>query len=351
MSSTAPPVGLISLATADAPHDLSQGDALAIAREVFPGSFPAFERMAPVFGTAGVRHRQLAMPVEWYLQPLGWPQRMTAYIGCAVDMFCRAAEGALAEAGLTGADVDVIVTVSSTGIATPSLEARAMGRMGFRPDAARVPVFGLGCAGGAGGLALAARLAAAQPGATVLVVAVELCSLAFRMNDLDKADIVAAALFGDGAAAAVVRAGEAGFARIDGFAEHTWPDTLDIMGWRIDPTGLGVIFAQAIPPFVREQLRPALDAMLAAQRLEVGRVDRFICHPGGTKVMEAIEASLELGQGALDHEREVLAAHGNMSAPTVLYVLDRARRAGLPKRSVVTALGPGFTASTVALAA
>jgi alkylresorcinol/alkylpyrone synthase len=123
------------------------------------------------------------------------------------------------------------------------------------------------------------------------------------------------------------------------------------MGWRIDPHGLGVIFAQAIPPFAREHLRPAMDKMLAAQDLEVANVDRFICHPGGVKVMEAIESSLELGQGALDHEREVLAAHGNMSAPTVLYVLDRARRAGLPKRSVVTALGPGFTASTVALAA
>jgi alkylresorcinol/alkylpyrone synthase len=112
-----------------------------------------------------------------------------------------------------------------------------------------------------------------------------------------------------------------------------------------------VIFAQAIPPFARKHLRPAMDAMLASQDLAVGEVDRFICHPGGMKVMEALEASLELGQGALDAEREVLAEHGNMSAPTVLYVLDRVRRRGMPPRSVVTALGPGFTASTVTLMA
>ena len=123
------------------------------------------------------------------------------------------------------------------------------------------------------------------------------------------------------------------------------------MGWRIDPDGLGVIFAQSIPPFARKHLRPAMDEMLGRQGLEVGDVDRFVCHPGGVKVMEALEAALELGQGALDHEREVLAQHGNMSAPTVLYVLDRVRRAGMPRRSVLTALGPGFTASAVTLLA
>ncbi|WP_374472654.1 type III polyketide synthase [Phenylobacterium sp.] len=345
------PVGLISLATAQPPHELPQADVAEAARGVFRDRFPQFERMAPVFESAGVRTRQSAMPMEWYLQPRNWPERMEAYTAAAVDLFTRAARGALDEAGLTGGEIDVIVTVSSTGIATPSLEARAMGALGFRPDAARVPVFGLGCAGGATGLALAARLAAAQPGCRVLFVTVELCTVSFRMDEPSKADIVATALFGDGAAACVLRSGEDGFAQVEGVAEHTWPDTLDIMGWRVDPQGLGVIFARAIPPFARKHLRPAMDAMLSAQDLAVPDVDRFVCHPGGMKVIEALEGSLDLGQGALDHERQVLSDHGNMSAPTVLYVLDRARRVGLPRRSVVTALGPGFTASTVTLRA
>jgi alkylresorcinol/alkylpyrone synthase len=346
-----PPVGLLGLATACPPHDLPQEAVAQVARRLFEPQFPGFQRMAPVFRTAGVRHRQSAMPMEWYLQPRDWPERTAAYLEAAVDLFVRAAQDALAEAGLRGQDVDAIVTVSSTGIATPSLEARAMERMGFRPDALRVPVFGLGCAGGTAGLALAARLARAEPGAVVLMVTVELCSLACRIGAPSKADIVATALFGDGAAACVLRAGEEGFAAAVDAAEHTWPDTLDVMGWRVEPTGFGVIFVQAIPPFARKRLRPAMDAMLARQDLTVPNVDRFICHPGGVKVMEALETALELGQGALKEEREVLADHGNMSAPTVLYVLDRVRRRGMPRRSVLTALGPGFTASTVTLMA
>jgi alkylresorcinol/alkylpyrone synthase len=343
------PVALLSLATASPPFILAQKDVEQVARELFSDRFPQFERMAPVFTTAGVLTRQVVRPIEWYLQPRGWPERTEVYLEAAVDLFVEASGKALDEAGLKGSDVDVIVTVSSTGIATPSLEAHAMTRMGFRPDAARIPVFGLGCAGGATGLGLAGKLAAATPGAVVLLVAVELCSLAFRLEDLSKADIVATALFGDGAAACVLRAGEGGFASLVHAEERTWPDTLDIMGWRIDPTGLGVIFARSIPPFARENLRPAMESMLQAQQMTLDDVDRFICHPGGVKVIEALEQALSIGQGQLDHERAVLAEHGNMSAPTVLFVLERARRAGLPHNSVVTALGPGFTASAVTL--
>ena len=346
-----PPVALLALSTASPPNILRQDEVAAAARSLLQDRFPGFDRMAPVFSTAGIDTRQSAMPIDWFFEPRGWPERTEVYLRVAVDLFVEAATRALNEAELTGGEVDAVVTVSSTGIATPSLEARAMDRMGFRPDAARVPVFGLGCAGGTTGLGLAAKLARATPGGVVLLVVVELCTLSFRMDNLSKADIVATALFGDGAAACVLRTGEDGFARIEGSAEHTWPDTLNIMGWRVGDTGFGVIFDRAIPPFARLHLRPAMDAMLAAQDMRVEDVDRFVCHPGGVKVIDALEASLSLAPGRLDHERAVLAEHGNMSAPTVLFVLDRARRAGLPPRSVLVALGPGFTASTVTLTA
>lgn len=345
------PVHLLSLATASPPHDLNQAEVMEAANDLFGARFPDLERMAPVFRHAGVRNRQFAMPAQWYLQPRNWPERAAAYDAVALDLFCEAASRALAEAGLQGADADAIVTVSTTGLSTPSLEARAMTRLGFRPDALRVPVFGLGCAGGATGLALAARLAGAQPGSRVLLVCVELCSLAFRLEQLSKADIVSLAIFGDGAAAAVLSSRGEGFATVTGSAEHTWPDTLGIMGWRVEPSGLGVILARALPPFIRKEIRPVVEQMLARQDLEMADIDRFLCHPGGMKVIEAIETAFELGQGALDHEREVLAEHGNMSSPTVLFILDRARQAGLPRRSVLAAMGPGFTASTVTLAA
>ena len=224
-----------------------------------------------------------------------------------------------------------------------------MGRMGFRTDVVRVPVFGLGCAGGVSGLALAAKLARATPGSTVLFVTVELCSLALRTEGVGKADIVSTALFGDGAAACVVRVGDEGFVQISGSAEKTWPETLDIMGWQMEPSGLGVVLNRAIPAFARRNMAEAMTQMLEPQGLQIGDVDRFICHPGGAKVVDAMEQALSLEQGSLDHEREVLRLHGNMSAPTALFVLDRVRSQEMPPLSVLTALGPGFTASTVTL--
>ena len=168
----------------------------------------------------------------------------------------QAAERALAKAGVAARDVDVVVTVSSTGIATPSLDARIGKRLGFRQSISRVPVFGLGCAGGVSGLSIAARMARGEPGAIVLVVAVELCTLAFRRDRGTKADVVAAALFGDGAAAAVlqVQSGDGAAARIGMAREHTWPATLDIMGWSVDPIGFGVVLSRALPKFVEERL-------------------------------------------------------------------------------------------------
>jgi alkylresorcinol/alkylpyrone synthase len=207
----------------------------------------------------------------------------------------------------------------------------------------------LGCAGGVSGVSIASRLAQSRPGSVVLLVAVEICTIAFRLDLLTKANIVASALFGDGAAACVLRADETGIAAVEMVGQHTWPDTLDIMGWNVDPQGLGVIFDRAIPPFVKEHIAPAMASILARADLGLADVDRFACHPGGSKVLTALERALSLEQGALDHERTVLADYGNMSAPTALFVLQRLIQSGLPSRTLLTAMGPGFTASCVAL--
>ena len=194
-------------------------------------------------------------PLEWFDAPHDWSERTKAYLDGAGALFVAAAQRALAQAGVAAKDVDVIVTVSSTGIATPSLEARAAALMGFRAAAARVPVFGLGCAGGVSGLSLGARLARAEPGEVVLVVVVELCTLAFRGDRGSKADVISTALFGDGAAAVVLRAERAPAAlTIGAAAEHTWPGTLDIMGWSVDPAGFGVVLSRSLPRFVEQRL-------------------------------------------------------------------------------------------------
>jgi alkylresorcinol/alkylpyrone synthase len=342
---------ILSVATALPPHRLPQADVAKAAAGLFAGRYRDFDRLAPVFHTAGIRQRFAVRPIDWYASARGWPERTEAYLEGAGDLFCAAALAALDRAGLQAADIDAVVTVSSTGIATPSLEARVKTRLGLRDDVQRVPVFGLGCAGGVTGLSLGARLARADPGSVVLVVAVEVCTLAFRLDELSKANIVATALFGDGAAACLLKAGEAGVAVVESAGEHTWPDTLGIMGWNVDPAGFGVVFDRAIPPFAEAEIRPAMQAILGRAGLGLQDVDRFVCHPGGVKVITALERGLGLEQGSLDLEREVLSDCGNMSAPTALFVLERAIGRGLPRRSAVTAMGPGFTASCVTLLA
>jgi alkylresorcinol/alkylpyrone synthase len=183
----------------------------------------------------------------------------------------------------------------------------------------------------------------------VLLVTIELCSLALRLDELTKANIIAVSLFGDGAAAIVLRAGDGGATRIEHAGEHLWPDTLDVMGWSVDPLGFGVILRRTIPEFVTAQLKPALTRILARMQLSLADIDQFICHPGGARVINAIETALALDQGTLEHERQVIADYGNMSSPTVLFILERARAKGLPARSLLTALGPGFCASCVSL--
>lgn len=340
---------LCSIATAVPEYVATQVEVAERARRVFGLRMPEFERLAPVFENAGIDCRHAVRPSDWYEQDRSWAERTQVYLSEATRLFIAAARLALERAGISGAEVDCVVTVSSTGIATPSLEARGAAALDLRPNIARVPVFGLGCAGGVTGLSIAARLAEARPGSTVLLVAVELCSLAIRLDKLTKANIVALALFGDGAAAAVIRTDAKGHAGIASGDEHTWPDTLEIMGWDVDPQGFGVIFDRSIPPFALEHLRPAVDGMLQRQGISLNNIDRFICHPGGAKIVEAIEDGLSLKAGSLDHERTVLSRFGNMSAPTALFVLERTIAAGLPSRSMLMALGPGFTLSTVAL--
>ena len=343
------PVPLQSLATALPKHRVGQAEAKSKARQLWSGRKALFDRLAGVFDNAGIDERHVVAPVEWYAGEHGWNERNALYLEASECLFRDAAGKAIAAAGVRPDQIDGIVTVSTTGIATPSLEARVGPELGLRRDARRIPVFGLGCAGGVNGLALAASMAAAQPGSRWLFVTVETCSISIRLDSDDPAALVATAIFGDGAAAAVLGGEGSGIAAITGSAERMWPDTLQIMGWRVEDPGFAVVFDRAIPPFIEAELAGAVDSMLTEMGLERGDIGRLCCHPGGAKVIEAIETVLDLPAGTLDLEREVLRDHGNMSAPTVLFVLDALRRRGLPERTLLTAFGPGFTCAGLLL--
>lgn len=342
-------VYLNGLATAVPPHAMPQDLVQETARKFLWPRNNQFERMSSSFETAGVDCRYSMAPVEWFHEEKNWRQRNDQYLQTSKDLFIEVARKALSSANLEAGDIDTIVTVSSTGIATPTLEARAWKDMGFRTDVRRIPVFGLGCAGGVTGLSVARAQAKAHPGSHVLMVALEACTLSFRANRFQKADIIATVLFGDGAAAACLSTEQHNpeFPAIslkDGL-EELWPDTLDIMGWDVDETGMGVVFDRSIPAFAEENFASAVNGAMERSGGCKNAIDRFVCHPGGAKVVEAIETALDLKAGHLEEERSVLRDYGNMSAPTVMFVLKRVIESGQTGKMLMSALGPGFTAS------
>jgi alkylresorcinol/alkylpyrone synthase len=341
---------LLGLATAVPANVIEQHQAAEMSRAFFGDRVAGYEALSRVFTSTGVERRYSVEPLAWFGEKHDWPDRTAAYMSGTGKLFAGVVKKALDAAGLDACDIDAVVSVSSTGVATPSLEARMLPQLGFRDDVRRIPIFGLGCAGGVSGLAIAARMAANEPGTTVLLVAIELCSLAFRLDRATKADIVSAALFGDGAAAAIFRCGEGpAIGRFRGATEHLWPDTIDIMGWSTDEAGLGVILARSLPNFVLKHYRDAYDRAMARLELAPADIDGIVCHPGGTKVLEAIETALDVPAGSLAVERSVMRDYGNMSSPTVLFVLERAIAQGLTGTAVLAALGPGFTASFAVL--
>lgn len=339
---------LLSLATAVPPYRLGQDDVIRRVEALFNGA-PALERLLPVFANSGIRSRYSCVPIEWYDRQHSWAGRNRVYIAGALDLLETTTIGLLDRAGMHKDQIDAVVTVSTTGIATPSLDALLIERMGLRRNVRRLPIFGLGCAGGAIGLARAASQAVAQPGEIVLLLVVELCALSFRRDDWTKSNIVATALFGDGAAGALLSTDGSGPAVVAS-GEHTWPGTLDVMGWDVADEGFSAVFSRDIPQLVETRLRAVADDFLARHALQLGDIDRFLCHPGGAKVVDALEHAFGLPDGELAGAREVLRDYGNMSAPTVMFVLERTlAEMSQWKRALMTALGPGFTAGFVVL--
>ncbi|HYM32723.1 MAG TPA: 3-oxoacyl-[acyl-carrier-protein] synthase III C-terminal domain-containing protein [Candidatus Cybelea sp.] len=336
------------MATAVPPYVLHQDAVARGANRIFARSFPDFGRLAPVYENAAIETRHSCVPIEWYFAPKSFEERNRLYIENAVSLLAEAAEQAVADADLAIGDIDGLVVASTSGIATPSLDALLMERLPFRRDVQRLPIFGLGCAGGVIGLARAAQLALSAPGKRYLFLVVELCGLNFRHGDRTKSNVVATALFGDGAAAAVVSC-EARGPAITGWGEHTWPNSLDVMGWDVTNDGLKVVFSRDIPTLVRKKMREVIDQFLKQNGLRLGDIDTFVCHPGGAKVLDALEEVFELQRGGLTHSRDILRRFGNMSAATVMFVLKEALAANAARRYLLSTLGPGFTSGLLVL--
>nr|WP_221277021.1 chalcone synthase [Deinobacterium chartae] len=340
------PVRLTGLGTAVPEHRADQAELRALARALFP-RYGESRRHLEVFDHAGIETRYLAMPPEWYTQPHGFPEKNAQYVRNALLLSLRAAREALALAACSPAQVDALVFVSTTGIATPSLDAAIIGELGLGAHTVRMPLWGLGCAGGAAGLARAADLVRAGY-RRVLLVAAELCSLTFVREDYSKSNFVGSALFADGAAAVLLEGGEGPGLRLMGHHSTLIEHSADVMGWDLAEDGLRVRFSRDIPALVRELMRENVAQAAASLRWCREDLRHFVVHPGGVKVLSAFEEALEMGEGGLRASRAVLREYGNMSSPSVLFVLRRCLEARpAPGRGLLTAMGPGFSAEHV----
>lgn len=349
---------LISLATAVPSHVILQRDVQLMAEGLFEEDLAHGSSLLKVFDHAQIDQRNISVPLEWFTADHTFAEKNDLYLVQAQALACEAAGLALSRAGLLPQDIDRVVFVSSTGLATPTVDARLANELGFRPDVRRTPLWGLGCSGGAAGLAHARDLALADPGARILLVALELCSLTFQRQDHSKRNLVAASIFGDGAAAAIIVGCDVDSSLGDGrrslrlvaSRSTLWKDTLDVMGWSVDGDGLHVVFSRDIPTIVHERLRPSLASFLAERELGFEDLDHIAVHPGGAKVLRAYADALGLPAPAFRHAREVLRDHGNMSSPSCLFVLDRfleSREIEAGDTAIIAALGPGFCAEYV----
>jgi alkylresorcinol/alkylpyrone synthase len=300
------------------------------------------------------RHLALALPDYDKLDDFGACN--DAFLREAPPLAAAAISTALQQAGLTADDVDLVVSATVTGVAAPSLDARLVPLLGLRPDVKRMPLVGLGCVAGAAGVARVADYLTGHPDEIAVFVAVELCSLTLQRDDTSMANVVASGLFGDGAAAVVMagdgrrEAATAPHLGIRGSVSHLWPDTERVMGWDVGAAGMRVVLSPSVPDLVADELRPVVDAFLARHGLRVEDVERWVAHPGGPKVLTALEQALDITPTDTAVTWSSLRDVGNLSSASVLHVLEQTLAASPPgggAPAVMVAMGPGFCAELV----
>ena len=312
------------------------------------------DRLERLHNNVLVGGRHLALPLEEYDELTTWGKANDAWIRVAQEVGERAVRSALEKAGLAVGDVDCLITVTVTGVATPSIDARLMNRLGLPPQVKRVPIFGLGCVAGTAGIARAADYVRAYPDQVAVLLSVELCSLTLQREDLSIPNLIASGLFGDGAAAAVIVGADREEAGPQVVASRSvfYPDSEEVMGWDISESGFRIVLSADVPEVVRQHLRGDVDAFLAEHGLARGDIRTWISHPGGPKVLEAMQDALELPDDALESAWRTLRELGNLSSTSVLLVLQEALESPTPEPGtfgMMVAMGPGFCSELVLL--
>ncbi|MFC4409699.1 type III polyketide synthase [Chungangia koreensis] len=353
---------IASVSTFAPPNILSQESATDLTRELFKEKFQDIERLLKVFQNGEIEKRHFSVPMEWFSMDHDFEERNRLYIELATMYGIAAINDCLHQNeflknSVPPSDIDAIFFISSSGISTPSIDARIMNHLPFSDETRRIPIWGLGCAGGASGMSRAYDYCLAHPKAKVLVLCVELCSLTFQKEDYTKSNLVGASLFSDGVACALVCGDEVEIETstrmptILSTASKWMPDSEDVMGWDVKNSGLHVVFSRSIPSIIENWLGPFVHQFLERNGKTKEDILHFVAHPGGKKVLEAYETSLDFAASMTDLSRKVLKEYGNMSSPTVLFVLKEfmKREPNAGEHGLMAALGPGFSGELLLL--
>lgn len=343
---------LISVATAIPSNRINQEEAKAFASRLFGSHLADLNRLLPLFDNSGIKTRYFSVSSDWFSKEHSLEEKNHIYIQSATDLGAQASRKLLENTGTAPEMVDYIIYINTTGLATPSIDARLINVLGLRRNIRRTPIWGLGCAGGAAGLSHAYHYLIGHPGHRVLVVAVELCGLTFIHDDYSKSNLVACALFGDGAAAVLVGGDEVESGGLEILATQStfYADSLKVMGWNIVSRGMQVVFDKKIPNIVLEHAAGELDSFLTGHQVERDSIEHFLYHPGGIKVVEAYEAAYGITGKRFEFSRGILRDFGNMSSVTVYFVIERyLEKHGFGKSGygVISALGPGFCSESL----
>lgn len=346
---------IAGIATAVPQYCYGQSDARDFVRAMFSESRLNVDRLLPIFLNTAIAQRHFCMPAEWYRANHSFHEKNRLYVEHALVLAERVLTALCEEQNCAPQEIDHLFFVSTTGLATPSIDAHLFNRLRMKPGLRRTPIWGLGCAGGVAGLARAADWLKAYPAKKAAVIALELCSLTFIRNDLSKGNFVATSLFADGAAAALLTGDECQATHARGLEvlasdAVTWPDSLDVMGWEVDAPGLKVLFSRDIPTIVLESARPSILNFLNEQKIALDDVAMFLSHPGGAKVIGAYGEALAIPEAKTKYMWSVLRNYGNMSSATVLFVLEEYLKSNDYRRGdlvLSTTLGPGFSSEMI----
>ncbi|WP_102346509.1 type III polyketide synthase [Bacillus sp. Marseille-P3661] len=354
---------IVSIGVCTPPYRLAQETTVQFARELFKESFDDIERLLKVFDNGQIKERYFSVPLEWFGRSHSFEEKNNMYIEKAIEFGINAITNCLTNLNFLSKpipyeEIDAIFFISSSGISTPSIEAKIMNKLPFNMHCKRIPIWGLGCAGGAAGISRAYEYCKAFPKSKVLVLSVELCSLTFQRNDHSKSNLVGTSIFADGVACTLICGDEANYEKkleclpkIVATQSTLMPNSEDVMGWEIKNDGFFVIFSKDIPCIIRTWLRSNVEEFLTQCNLSISDITQFVAHPGGKKVLVAYREALGFPVKLTELSEYVLEHYGNMSSATIFYVLMQfmEKRNKQNEYGLLTALGPGFSSELLLL--